>query len=64
MSTYSRTGLIKDRDECCILVALENMDNQIDLNTLHLLTPPGSENFKYEFRQFRPVTHRVSSGFD
>ena len=54
----------KKNEDCCILVALENYSNQIDLNTLHLLTRPGDENFNYEFRQYRQVIPQEVSGFD
>lgn len=46
----------------CILVALETADNQIDLNQLFVLQPPGSETFDYQFRQFRPIVPRKSAG--
>lgn len=53
--TAQRQEESKREANSCILVALENDQNLIDLNTLHLLTLPGSENFSFEFRQYRPV---------
>lgn len=44
-------------------MALENDDNLIDFNTLHILKKPPGDDFDYCFKQFREVVPR-SCKFD
>ena len=52
--------LVKNDDEGTpmILVPMETLDNQIDFNILKILNKPPSDDFDYEFVQFREVVPR------
>ena len=52
--------LVKNDDDGMpmLLVPMETLDNQIDFNMLKLLQKPPSEDFEYEFVQFREVVPR------
>jgi hypothetical protein len=43
------------------MLALETIDNQIDLNILMLTAPVGSKEFDYQLRQYRPIVSRSTN---
>jgi hypothetical protein len=46
----SEKNKAESKDECSIMIALETIDNQIDLNILTLEAPVGSPDFDYQLR--------------